>query len=147
MSRRRPGTDHGAKSAVRMLQVDAELGAATVRVDLGEVTEATSPVVTAARLAVGAVLGQAFAERLLGWDISLTNSYLDVGIPRGNRLLVHASLATEPRQLLHALQSTGLSVLAVNVVVFDSDLAEWAKGRLEWTIRQRLSAAWPVNSP
>jgi hypothetical protein len=49
--------------------------------------------------------------------------------------------------LLPALRSTGLGVLAVDVVVFDSDLAEWAKGRMEWTIRQRLSAAWPVNSP
>lgn len=147
MSRRRQGTGYGAKSAVRLLQVDAELGAATVRVDLGEVTDATSPVVTAARLAVNAVLGQAFAERLLGWDMSLTNSYLDVAVPRGNRLLVHASLATEPRQLLHALRSTGSGVLAVDVVVFDSDLAEWAKGRMEWTIRHRLSAAWPVSSP
>ena len=147
MSRRRIETGYGEKSAVRLLQVNAELGAATVRVDLGEVTDATSPVVTAARLAMNAVLGQAFAERLLGWDMSLTNSYLDVAVPRRNHLLVHASLATEPRQLLHALRSTGLGVLAVDVVVFDSDLAEWAKGRMEWTIRQRLSAAWPVNSP
>jgi hypothetical protein len=147
MSRRRIKTGYGEKSAVRLLQVNAELGAATARVDLGEVTDATSPVVTAARLAMNAVLGQAFAERLLGWDMSLTNSYLDVAVPRRNHLLVHASLATEPRQLLHALRSTGSGVLAVDVVVFDSDLAEWAKGRMEWTIRQRLSAAWPVNSP
>ena len=125
-SRRRIATDHDAKSAVRLLQVNAELDAATVRVDLGEVTEATSPVVTAARLAVNAVLGQAFAERLLGWEVNLTNSYLDVAMPRRNRLLVHATLATEPHRLLHALRSTGLGVLAVDVVVFDSDLAEWA---------------------
>jgi hypothetical protein len=147
MSRRRIKTGYGEKSAVRLLQVNAELGAATARVDLGEVTDATSPVVTAARLAMNAVLGRVFAERLLGWDISLTNSYLDVAVPRRNHLLVHASFATEARQLLHALRSTGRGVLAVDVVVFDSDLTEWAKGRMEWTIRQRLSAAWPVNSP
>jgi hypothetical protein len=67
MLRQRPGTGGGLRSAVQLLDVNAELGTATVRVDLGEVTEATAPVVTAARLAVNALLGQAFAERLLDW--------------------------------------------------------------------------------
>ena len=147
LSRPRQGARRGLRSGIRLLEVNAELGTATVRVDLGEVTEATAPVVTATRLAVNAVLGQVFAERLLGWDMSLTSSYLDVAIPRRNRLLVHASIATGPRPLLQALRANGVATLVVDVVVFDSDLAEWAKGRMEWTIRQRLSAEWPVNSP
>jgi hypothetical protein len=145
--RQRPGIGGGLRSAVQLLDVNAELGTATVRVDLGEVTEATAPVVTAARLAVNALLGRVFAERLLGLDISLTKSYLDVASPRRNRVLVHISLATEPRRLLEALRSNGLGTLAVDVVVFDGDFAEWARGRMEWTIRQRRSAGWPVNSP
>jgi hypothetical protein len=145
--RQRPGIGGGLRSAVQLLDVNAELGTATVRVDLGEVMEATSPVVTAAGLAVNALLGQVFAERLTGLDISLTKSYLDVASPRRNRVLVHVSLATEPRRLLEALRSNGLGTLAVDVVVFDGDFAEWARGRMEWTIRQRRSAGWPVNSP
>jgi hypothetical protein len=145
--RQRPGTGGGLRSAVRLLDVNAELGTATVRVDLDEVTEATAPVVTAGRFAVNALLGQVFAERLLGLDISLTKSYLDVAIPRRNRVLVHVSLATEPRRLLEALRSNGLGTLAVDVVVFDGDFGEWARGRMEWTIRQRRSAGWPINSP
>jgi hypothetical protein len=145
--RRRPEASRGLRSVTQLLDVNAQLGTATVRVDLGEVTNATAPAVAAARLAVNAVLGEVFAERLLELDISLTHSYLDVAIPRRNRLLVHASLVTEPRRLLQALRSNGLGTLAVDVVVFDGNLAEWAKGRMEWTIRQRLSAEWPVNSP
>jgi hypothetical protein len=61
--------------------------------------------------------------------------------------MVHVSLATEPRRLLEALQSNGVSAIEVDVGVFDGNLAEWARGRMEWTIRQRRSAEWPVNSP
>ena len=142
-----PGTWRGSRSASQLLDVNAELGTATVRVDLGEVTDTTAPVVTAARLAVNALLGQVFTERLLGLDISLTKSYFDVAIPRRNPLLVHVSLATEPRRLLEALRSNGPGTLAIDVVVFDGDFAERARGRMEWTIRQRRSAGWPVNSP
>jgi hypothetical protein len=49
--------------------------------------------------------------------------------------------------LLKALRSNGVSTIEVDVVVFDGNLAEWARGRMEWTIRQRRSAEWPVNSP
>jgi hypothetical protein len=135
------------RSAVRLLDVNAELGTATVRVDLDEVTEATAPVVTAARFAVNALLGQVFAERLLGLDISPTKSYLDVAIPGRSPLMVHVSLATEPRRLLKALRSNWVGTFAVDVVVLDGDFAEWARGRMEWTIRQRRSAEWPVSSP
>jgi hypothetical protein len=129
------------------LEVNAELGTATVRVDLGEVTEATVQVVTAAGLAMNALIGQVFAERLLGLDISPTKSYLDVAIPVRNPLMVHVSLATEPRRLLKALRSNWVGTFAVDVVVLDGDFAEWARGRMEWTIRQRRSAEWPVSSP
>ena len=74
-------------------------------------------------------------------------SYLDVAIPRRNPWLVHVSLATEPRRLLEALRSNGPGTLAIDVVVFDGDFAERAKGRMEWTLRQRRSAGLPVNSP
>ena len=141
------GTWRGPRSASQLLDVNAELGTATERVDLGEVTDATAPVVMAARLAVNALLGQVFTERRLGLDISLTKSYLDVAIPRRIPLLVHVSLATEPRRLLEALLSNGPGTLAIDVVVFDGDFAERARGRMEWTIRQRRSAGWPVNPP
>jgi hypothetical protein len=147
LSRRRLEAGRGFPSAIALLEVNAELGKATASVDLGEVTDATAPVMAAARRAVDAVLGQVLGERLLGLDLRLANTYLDVAIPRRNRLLVHASLVTEPHRLLLALRSDGLCTLAVDVMVFDSDLAEWAKGRMEWTIRQRVSAEWPVNSP
>jgi hypothetical protein len=80
-------------------------------------------------------------------DISLTKSYLDVAIPRRNPVMVRASLATEPRRLLQTLRSDGLGTLAVDVAVLDGDSAEWARGRMEWTIRQRRFAGWPVDSP
>jgi hypothetical protein len=70
-----------------------------------------------------------------------------VRIPDRNPVIVHVSLATEPRRLLKALRSNGVSTIEVDVVVFDGNLAEWARGRMEWTIRQRRSAEWPVNSP
>jgi hypothetical protein len=130
-----------------LLNVNAELGTATVRVDLGEVTEATAPVVTAAKFAVNALMGQVFAERLLGLDITPTRSYVDVAIPRRNPVMVHVSLATEPRRLLAALRSNGVGTFAVDVLVLDGDFAEWARGRMEWSIRQRRSAEWPVDSP
>jgi hypothetical protein len=145
--RRPPVTDRGLRTATQLLDVNAELGTATVRVDLGKVTEATVPVVAAARLAVNALMGQVFAERLLGLDISPTKSYLDVAIPGRSPLMVHVSLATEPRRLLKALRSNWVGTFAVDVVVLDGDFAEWARGRMEWTIRQRRSAEWPVSSP
>jgi hypothetical protein len=90
-----------------VLDVNAELGTATVRVDLSEVTEATAPVVTAARLAVSALIGQVFAERLLGLDISPTRSYLEeVAIPDRNPVTVHVSFAGEPGRLLEAVRPT-----------------------------------------
>jgi hypothetical protein len=145
--RRPPVTGRALRSATQLLDVHADLGTATVRVDLGEVTEATLPVVAAARLAVNALMGQVLAERLLGLDVSLTKSYLDVAIPSRDPVMVHVSLATEPRRLLEAVRSSGVGALAVDVLVLDGDLAEWARGRMEWNIRQRRSAEWPVNSP
>jgi hypothetical protein len=127
------------------LDVDAELGTATVIVDLSDVTEATFPVVSTARLAVNALMGQVLAERLLGLDIGPANSYLDVAIPDRNPVIVQVSLATGPRRLLKALRYNGVSTIEVDVVVFDGNLAEWARGRMEWTIRQRRSAEW-LNS-
>ena len=140
-------TGRDSRSATQLLDVNPELGTATVRVDLSGVTEATAPVVSAARLAMNALMGQVLAERLLGLDIGPTNSYLDVAIPDRNPVMVHVSLATEPRRLLKALRSTGVSTIEVDVVVFDGNLAVWARGRMEWTIRQRRSAEWLVNSP
>jgi hypothetical protein len=72
--RQQPGTGGGLRSAAQLLDISVELGTATVRVDLGEITEATAPVVTTAGLAVNALSGQVFAERLLGLDISLTKA-------------------------------------------------------------------------
>jgi hypothetical protein len=147
MSRPPLRTGCGSRSGTELLDVNAELGTATARVDLSEVTEATVPVVSAARLAVNALIGRVFAERLLGLDIGLTESYLDVATPNRNPIMVHVSLATEPRRLLKALRSNGVGTIEVDVAVFDGNLAEWARGRMEWTIRQRRSAEWPVNSP
>ena len=141
------GTGRGSRSVTQLLDVNPELGTATVRVNLSEVTEATAPVVSAARLAVNALMGQLLAERVLGLDIGPTNSYLDVAIPDRNPIMVHVFLATEPRRLLKALRSNGVSTIEVDVVVFDGNLAEWARGRMEWTIRQWRSAEWLVNSP
>lgn len=145
--RRPPGSGCGSRSATQLLDVNAELGTATVIVDLGEVTEATASVLTAATLAVNALLGQVFAERLLGLDISLATSYLDIAIPDRNPVIVHVSLATEPRRLVEALQSNRVGTIEVDVVVFDGNFAEWAQGRTAWTIRRRRSAEWPDNSP
>ena len=145
---RRPArTGRGVKSATELLDVNAELRTATVRVDLGEVTEATAPVVAASRLAVNFLMGQVFAERLLGLDVSPARSYLDVAIPDRNPVVVYVSLATEPQRLLKALRSNGVGTLEVDVLVLDDSLAEWARGRMEWTVRQRRSPEWPVNSP
>jgi hypothetical protein len=58
--RRPPVTDRGLRTATQLLEVNAERGTATVRVDLGKVTEATVPVVRAARLAVNALMGPGF---------------------------------------------------------------------------------------
>jgi hypothetical protein len=145
---RRPAwAGRGLRSATQLLEVNAELGTATVRVDLGEVTEATVQVVTAVRFAVNALMGQVFAERLLGLDISPTESYLDVAIPGRNPLMVHVSLATEPRRLLEALRYNKVGTIEVDVMVLDGDFADWARGRMEWTVRQRRSTEWPVDSP
>ena len=144
---RRPArTGRGLKSATE-LDVNAELRTATVRVDPGEVTEATAPVVAATTLAANFLIGQVFAERLLGLDISPARSYLDEAIPGRNPVVVHVYLATEPQHLLKALRSNGVGTIEVDVVVLDGDLAEWARGRMEWTVRQRRSLQWPVNSP
>jgi hypothetical protein len=140
-------TGRSSRSGAQLLDVNAELGTATVRVDLSEVTEPTVPVVSAASLAVNALMGQVLAERLLGLDIYLTNSYLDVAIPDRNPVIVHVSLATEPRRLLKTLRSNGVGSIEVDVAVLDGNLADWARGRMEWTIRQRLSAEWPINWP
>lgn len=140
-------TGRSSRSGAQLLDVNAELGTATVRVDLSEVTEPTVPVVSAASLAVNALMGQVLAERLLGLDIYLTNSYLDVAIPDRNPVTVHVSLATEPRRLLKTLRSNGVGSIEVDVAVLDGNLADWARGRMEWTIRQRQSAEWPINWP
>jgi hypothetical protein len=137
----------GSRSATQLSDVNAELGTTTVSVDLSEVTEATVPVVRAARLAVNALMGQVFAERLIGLDIDLTNSYLDVAIPDRNPVMVHVSLATEPRRLLEALRSNGVSTIEVDVGVLTATSLSGGGGRMEWTIHQRRSAEWPVNSP
>jgi hypothetical protein len=55
------------RSAVQLLDVNAELGTATVRVDLGEVTEARAPVVTAARLAVNVCWAGFSRSAYLDW--------------------------------------------------------------------------------
>jgi hypothetical protein len=145
---RRPArTGPASRSATQLMDVNAKLGTATVKANLSQVTEATVPVVTASRLAVNALLGRVFAERLLGWDISHTKSCLDVAIPDRNPVIVRVFLATEPRRLLEALRSNGAGIIAVDVVVIDGNFAEWARGRMEWTIRQRRSAEWPLNSP
>jgi hypothetical protein len=137
----------GSRSATQLSDVNAELGTTTVSVDLSEVTEATVPVVRAARLAVNALMGQVFAERLIGLDIDLTNSYLDVASPDRNPVMVHVSLATEPRRLLEALRSNGVSTIEVDVGVLTATSLSGGGGRMEWTIHQRRSAEWPVNSP
>jgi hypothetical protein len=67
---RQPGTGRGLRSITELLDVNAEVGVATVKVDLADVTEATVEVGTAARFAANALMGQLLAERLLGLDIS-----------------------------------------------------------------------------
>ena len=71
---RRPArAGRGLRSATQLLEVNAELGTATVRVDIGEVTEATvqtevtAQIVTAARLAVNALMGQVSRSVYLDW--------------------------------------------------------------------------------
>jgi hypothetical protein len=135
------------RSTTQLLDVNAELGVATVKVDLGEVTDATVQVGAAASLAANALIGQVFAERLLGWDISPTTSNLDVIISGRISAIVRVSLATELPRLVAALRSNEVSTLAVDLLVLDGSLAEVGRGRMEWTIRQRRCAEWPVNSP
>jgi hypothetical protein len=126
---RRPArSDRGSRSATQLMDVNAKLATATVTADLSEVTEATVPVVTAVRLALNALLGQLFAERLLGWDISPTKSYLDVAIPDRNPVIIHVCLATGSGRLLEALRSNGVGTIEVDVAVFDANLAEWTRG-------------------
>jgi len=119
---------------------------ATVKVDLGDVTDATTEVVTAATLAAN-TLGQLFAERLLGLDIRPTKRNLDVAISGRTSVIVGVSLATELPHLFAALRSNRVGNLAVDVVVLDGSFAEVARGRMEWTVRQRRCAEWPINSP
>jgi hypothetical protein len=52
-------------------------------------------------------------------------------------VIVRVSLATELPHLLAALRSNR---------VLDGSFTEWAKGRMEWTVRQRRCAEWPINS-
>jgi hypothetical protein len=144
---RRPGTGRGLRSTTQLLDVNAELGVATAKVDLAHVTEATTEVVTAATLAANTLMGQLFAERLLGLDIRLTKRNLNVAIPGRTPVIVRVSLAIELPHLLAAVRLNGVGTLAVDVVVLDSSFAEWAKGRMEWTVRQRRCAEWPINSP
>jgi hypothetical protein len=63
----RPGTGRGLRSTTQLLDVNAELGVATVKVDLGEVTDATVHVGVGASLGANALIGLVFAERLLEW--------------------------------------------------------------------------------
>jgi hypothetical protein len=86
--RRRPGTSRGLRSTTQLLDVNAELGVATVKVDLDEVIDATAQVGTAVSLPANALIGKVFAGRLLGWDISPTKSKLDVAIPDPNPVLI-----------------------------------------------------------
>ena len=54
-----PETGRGLRSITELLDVNAEVGVATVKVDLADVTEATVEVVTAARFAANALMGSA----------------------------------------------------------------------------------------
>jgi hypothetical protein len=144
---RRPGTGRGLRSTTQLLDINAELGVATAKVDLGEVSDATVQVGAAASLAANALIGRVFAERLLGWDITPTRTNLDVAIRDQNPVVVRVSLDTEPSRVLAALRSNQPSNLDIDVVVLDDSFAEWARGRMEWTISQRRCAEWPINSP
>jgi len=135
------------RSTTQLLDVNAELGVATVKVDLGDVTDATTEVVTAVTLAANTLMGQLFAERLLGLDIRPTKRNLDVAISGRTSVIVGVSLATELPHLFAALRSNRVGNLAVDVVVLDGSFAEVARGRMEWTVRQRRCAEWPINSP
>ena len=147
MLRRWPGTGRGLRSITELLDVNAEVGVATVKVDLADVTEATVEVVTAARFAANALMGQLLAERLLGLDISPRKSELDVATSGRTSVIVRVSLATELPRLLAALRSNRVGNLAVDVVVLHGSFDEWARGRMEWTLRHRRCAEWPINSP
>jgi hypothetical protein len=102
--RRQPETSRGWRST-KLLDANAELGVATVKVDLAEVTEAEARVRAAASLAANALMGQVFAERLLGLDIIPTGSNLQVAIPDRTTVIVRVSLASELPRLLAALWS------------------------------------------
>jgi hypothetical protein len=140
---RRPGTGRGLRSTTELLDVNAKLGVATVKVDLTDITE----VMAAARFAANALIGQLLAERLLGLDICPIESNLDVAISGRVSVIVRVSLATELPHLFAALRSNRVGNLAVDVVVLDGSFTEWARGRMEWSIRQRRCAEWPINSP
>ena len=127
-----PGTGRGLRSITELLDVNAEVGVATVKVDLADVTEATVEVVTAARFAANALMGQLLAERLLGLDISPRKSELDVATSGRTSVIVRVSLATELPRLLAALRSNRVGNLAVDVVVLHGSFEEWARGRMEW---------------
>jgi hypothetical protein len=131
------------RSTTELLDVNAKLGVATVKVDLTDITE----VMAAARFAANALIGQLLAERLLGLDICPIESNLDVAISGRVSVIVRVSLATELPHLFAALRSNRVGNLAVDVVVLDGSFTEWARGRMEWSIRQRRCAEWPINSP
>jgi hypothetical protein len=92
-------------------------------------------------------MGQLLAERLLGLDISPRKSEVDVATSGRTSVIVRVSLATELPRLLAALRSNRVGNLAVDVVVLDGGFDEWARGRMEWTLRHRRCAEWPINSP
>jgi hypothetical protein len=119
---------------------------ATVKVDLGEVTDATVHVGAPASLAA-TLIGQVSRSAYLGWDFSPTKSNRDVAISGRTPAIVRVSLATELPRLVAALRSNGVSTLAVDLLVLDGSFAEVARRRMEWTIRQRRCAEWPINSP
>jgi len=111
-----PGTGRGLRSITELLDVNAEVGVATVKVDLADVTEATVEVVTAARFAANALMGQLLAERLLGLDISPRKSELDVATSGRTSVIVRVSLATELPRLLAALRSNRVGNLSQSML-------------------------------
>jgi hypothetical protein len=72
---------------------------------------------------------------------------VDVATSGRTSVIVRVSLATELPRLLAALRSNRVGNLAVDVVVLDGGFDEWPRGRMEWTLRHRRCAEWPINSP